>query len=125
MLDLVLLPSKGGEVSYQPPIGSSDHLALLVDFDLGLVLPPPPPVRKVFHWKSANWGNLKADLKARAFNFEGLSVQEAVDLFIEMVQLKSMCLPPIQLCEGHFLGGTYGVKGRGKKSSGLTAVVTR
>ncbi|CAN0145649.1 unnamed protein product, partial [Heterosigma akashiwo] len=44
VLDLVL-SSKGGEVSYRPPIGSSDHLALVVDFDLGLVLPPPPPVR--------------------------------------------------------------------------------
>ena len=42
-----------------PHLGSSDHIAVRCEFDVRDSLPEPPPLRQVYHWKSAPWGRIR------------------------------------------------------------------
>jgi len=47
-----------GTVSYHPHLGTSDHIAIFVVFQMSLHVPSSVPPRKVYHWKSVPWRHL-------------------------------------------------------------------
>ena len=57
MLDLAI--SEYTEtVSYHPHLGTSDHIAIFVSYNVNLHVPSLLSSRKVYHWNSAPWNHL-------------------------------------------------------------------
>ena len=56
-----------GTVNTLPPIGTSDHKALLITFNAGDELPRSPARQEVYDWATAPWGHIRAEIK-RAFS---------------------------------------------------------
>jgi hypothetical protein len=98
-LDLVISPSEG-EFELLPNIGTSDHMALKISLDLGMkgIKIPEITGRKVYHWSSANFREMNAELKRCSFDFERLSVQESVDLVTHtLCELTDKYIPSVMI----------------------------
>jgi hypothetical protein len=98
-IDLVISPSEG-EFELLPNIGTSDHMALKISLDLGMkgIKIPEITGRKVYHWSSANFREMNAELKRCSFDFERLSVQESVDLVTHtLCELTDKYVPSVMI----------------------------
>ena len=87
MLDLALSEYVyTGTVSYHPPFGTSDHIAIFVRYNVSSHLPPPPCFRRVYHWKSAPWHHIRGYFRRVQWDklkFEPTS--DAVDAFVKVL----------------------------------------
>jgi len=70
-----------------PKLEQSDHSTIYAELDLGLEgIEEPPEHRKVHNWGKPRWGELRDEVKKTNFDFEGLGVQEAVDMVVAKLQ---------------------------------------
>ena len=87
ILDLVI-SKHAVTVSYYPLLGTSDHIAIFVGFQMSLHVPSSLPTRKVNHWKSAPWRHLCGHFHQVKWGFlKSKPIPDAIDAFVNILTM--------------------------------------
>ena len=87
LLDLAI-SEHAGSVSYYPHLGTSDHIAIFVGFQMSLHVPSSSPTRKVYHWKSAPWRHLCGHFCQVQWGFlKSKPIPDAIDTFVNILTM--------------------------------------
>ena len=80
-LDLVISPFEGN-VEYYEGCGTSDHQTLIAKMQLVLETVEISP----YHWKQADWGQMKKEMKKIQIDFTNMSSDEAADITTKKIK---------------------------------------